>query len=149
MIGPSTQRAVSTLAILLIVILAWGPWPSALDVIMIVVATAAAWAFVILYALLSHGAWIRTKLGRHLMSLTAGLAALGSHAIARDLWPGDWPDWLGSHDFHRELIYGWLAYQLLNRDILLVASHIKGERKRRQDRLHEATHRLEDAQTNR
>lgn len=129
--GPSSQRAVTTLAIIAIVVLAWAPWPGNLDLILVALATFASWTFCVLYALLSHGAWIRTKYGRHLMVLTFGLALLGSRAIARSLWPGDWPDWLGSHDFHRELIYGILAYQILNRNVLVVASHIKGEKRRK------------------
>lgn len=129
--GPSVQRAVATIAVLAIVVLAWAPWPGNLDTILIVVATAAAWVFCALYAMLSHGAWIRTKYGRHLMVLTLGLALLGTHSIARDLWPGPWPSWLGSHGFHSELIYGALAYQLINRCVLVVVSHVKGEKRRK------------------
>lgn len=110
--------------------LAWGEWPPHFEPALIVVATAAAWTFCILYALLSHGAWIRTKYGRHLMILTLGLALLGTHALAvRLVGPWDW-GWLGTSQAHRELIYLMLGYQLINRCVLVVASHIRGERRR-------------------
>ena len=94
-----------------------------------ILATTAAWVFCILYAILSHGAWLRTKYGRHLMVLTLGLALLGTHSLARDVW-GSW-GWLGGDDFHRDVIYAILAYQLVNRDVLLILSHVKGEKRRK------------------
>ena len=37
----------------------------------------------------------------------------------------------GGHEFHRELIYLILAYQLINRCVLLVVSHLRGEKRRK------------------
>ena len=125
------KHASIILGLAIAVWLAWGEWPPHFGPALIVVASVAAWVFVVLYALLSHGAWARTKTGRHLMVLTLGLALLGTHSLARRIW-GDC-DWgvFGDAQAHRELIYLVLTYQLINRCVLLVVSHVKGERRRR------------------
>lgn len=102
-----------------------GPWPphERFGPALVALATVAAGTFVVLYAGLSHGAWLRTKVGRHLMILTGGLFALGAHSLAWQIFGGwDW-GWLGDYRDHRELIYLILAYQLIQRCILLVQAH--------------------------
>jgi len=46
-----------------------------------------AWAFIILYHVLSRGAWRHDPLGRHLMALAAVDAAIFTTLAAANLWP--------------------------------------------------------------
>lgn len=137
---PLIRHAFVASLLLLGVAFARSDWPPHFESTLIVLATASAVVFCILYAALSHGAWLRTKYGRHLMVLTGGLAALGAHHLCYRLFgPWDW-GWLGDHRDHRELVYLALAWQLINRIILLVASHVNGERRRKAELMRPVSH---------
>lgn len=129
-----------TLLLVIAMVFAWSDFPPNFDAALVLLATVAALVFCVLYAALSHGAWARTKYGRHLMVLTGGLAALGFHSLCLRLF-GPW-DWgiLGDARTHRELIYIALAWQLVNRIILLVASHVRGEKRRKAELLRPVSH---------
>lgn len=68
-----------------------------LDIIVALVAIAAveAWAFVVLYHFRTQGHWRDSRLGRHLMSFVAVVAALLTLALVSRAWgPLAWLVWV-------------------------------------------------------
>lgn len=81
---------------------------------LIVTATLGAWTFVILYGVLAP--WYRSPAGRHMLTFTLGLAALGSMSLLRRV-----VDW-AYYDLTITLIYGLLTWEVWHRVILFLTA---------------------------